>query len=38
VTAGLAEQQGLLAHLPAADRRRLGDLLRAALAPLEPPR
>ncbi|GAA3336307.1 MarR family transcriptional regulator [Amorphoplanes nipponensis] len=31
VGAGLARQQGLLAHLPAADQRRLADLLRQAL-------
>ena len=36
VTAGLARQQSLLAHLSPAARQQLGDLLRDVLSPLEP--
>ena len=36
VTAGLARQQELLAHLSPAKQERLSALLREALAPLEP--
>lgn len=36
VSAGLARQQELLAHVPAARQRSLSALLREVLAPLEP--
>lgn len=35
VAAGLERQQGLLAHLPPAGQRQLGDLLREVLRPLD---